>query len=379
MSAPPIEYADDDTPEGLDESLAELANEDKLSSTPPPPAHVPPQQEQPYGGDGGGGGGGDEEEGGWGASDLASDISEDEYVGFAEDDLDDGASRGFDKFAAAQDHERRERERVTQLLADLDEVEARGFQPPKRFNHTSDPDEMENVLHVAQQSLRRKSGAAISKKLLTGFVGVIEMMNHQFDPMGLKLDGFSDSVVGNIDEYEDVLIRMYDKYASTFGDQHPLVELVIMLGLAGAQVHMMNSWADQQKEKLEKSTQQQQQKQQQQQQAQQQQQQQARAFGMAPRAQPAAKPAVYQEAPAPAGPMMPGVSMQELGKIISQTHADSQQEEIVPFPDRRVTPARPRPKSPDAASALDAALGQAMDQADAIVIDVPGQGKKKKN
>lgn len=357
------EYASDDDGGGpeirVDKSLADLANTQNLSSTPttiqPPPAAPPAPQS--------GGGMGD----GWGSGgeDDGIDVDDDEggvnLEEFAEDDVDvdDGAQHGFNEFTAAQDFERMERNRVTQLLSDLDELEGRGWQPPKRYNHTSDPDELAHVVHVGQQALQRKSGTAISKKLLTGFVGVVEMMNHQFDPLGLKLDGFSDSVVGNIADYEDVLGRLYMRYGSSFGEQHPAIELVIMLGLAGAQVHMMNVWAENQKQKYQAAT---------------------------PPTPPPAVPAPSaaaagsppQPKPQPSPPPMAGIPMGEISGILSQVHAASTQEdEVVPFRPR--PPVQAAPKQ-DEVSALDKALDDAKDQADAIVIDIPqaAAGRKKK-
>ena len=153
---------------------------------------------------------------------------------------------GFEDSAQAEVTEEERKQQVIKLLADLDDLEGRGYAMPKRFNHTSDPDEMEYVRSMGTEFLRRKSGVKISKNILTGVIGVLEMVNSSYDPLGIKLDGFGDNVNENINDYEDVLWRLWQRYGQSFGDNHPLIELFMMLGMAGFQTHMMNSWAERQ-------------------------------------------------------------------------------------------------------------------------------------
>jgi len=43
-----------------------------------------------------------------------------------------------------------------------------------------------------------------------------------------------------------VLWRIWQLYGRSMGEDHPLIELFVMLGLAGVQTHMLNSWAERQ-------------------------------------------------------------------------------------------------------------------------------------
>ena len=131
--------------------------------------------------------------------------------------------------------------RASELLAALQEVESRGYQMPKRYTLASDPEEMADVLETARNHLARQSGVKISRRLLTGFVGVVEFMNHRYDPLGLKLDGFSDSVDVMSGEYDDVLGRIWMLYGpGADGEMNPVLELAMLLVIAGGAVHMTN-------------------------------------------------------------------------------------------------------------------------------------------
>ena len=328
----------------VDDSLAALANETTLTSEPAP---RPPPRPRPRSAAGYASDDDDDDDGGGGWDDLRPSSPS----GPEEGDDYDGMRAGFEEFVDAQNDEQQQREHVMQLLSDLDDLKARGFAMPKHFNHTSDPAEMEHVLRLGQESMKRRTGTAISKKLLTGFVGVVELVNHSYDPFGAKLDGFGDNVTNSIDDYEDVLYRLWQRYGQQFGEQHPLIELFVMLGLTAAQTHMMNAWADkhiaQQTAEAQK----------------------------APPPPPTAQSSQSSHAAAPppaATPvsMIPGMSLGDMGNILAQSHARGAQE-VVPFPGPAPGPARRVPGAPDATDTLDAALAGAQDEADAIQIQIP--------
>ena len=42
----------------------------------------------------------------------------------------------------------------------------------------------------------------------------IEFLNNRFDPFDIKLDGWSESIHENLNEYDDVFEELYEKYNS---------------------------------------------------------------------------------------------------------------------------------------------------------------------
>lgn len=223
--------ASEPEPQGgdIDETLASVANEEALVGDVEPESHA----------DGGHGDFGDLGDFG----DVAGDPDPDNWGDAG------NMYGGFEDSMWAGETQMSRQNRVVQLLSDLQEVEARGYPMPKRFNHTSDPDEMEFVLETARNQLARQSGVKISRKLLTGFVGAVEFLNHRFDPIGLKLDSLSDNVSENIHDYDDVLGRIWMLYGpGSDGEMNPLLELAMMLIIAGGGVHMTNVFVERARE-----------------------------------------------------------------------------------------------------------------------------------
>lgn len=246
----------------IDPSLAAMANPDRLGTAPrrAVPTAPPPRRHVigvSYAEDGGGGDGedggddeaGDDEDGGddngegGGGDDEAYDASwggqgdddeGDEYAGDAE-------WGGMEDAAESVRQEEEARDTLAQMLVDLDDLEARGHSFPRKFNITSDEDEVRRARDIVRESAQRRSGVAIAKKLLIGLVGGIEWVNHTYDPVGAKLDNFSDTVSGDIGSYEDVLARLWAKYGRSMGESNPVIELAVLLGMAGFQTHMMNT------------------------------------------------------------------------------------------------------------------------------------------
>jgi hypothetical protein len=56
----------------------------------------------------------------------------------------------------------------------------------------------------------------------------LEFANKTFDPIGAKLDGWSESVMDNLDDYESIFIKLYEKYKSR-SDLPPELQLFVTL------------------------------------------------------------------------------------------------------------------------------------------------------
>jgi hypothetical protein len=67
-----------------------------------------------------------------------------------------------------------------------------------------------------------------------------ELLNNKFDMFDFKLDGWSDSVHENIDEYNEVFEELHEKYKER-AKMSPEVKLLFMLGGSAFMFHMTNS------------------------------------------------------------------------------------------------------------------------------------------
>ena len=73
------------------------------------------------------------------------------------------------------------------------------------------------------------------------FVTGLEFLNNKFDPVGAKLDGWSESVMDSMNDYDNVFRRLYEKY-STRAELPPELELLMTLVASGFMFHLTNSF-----------------------------------------------------------------------------------------------------------------------------------------
>ena len=50
------------------------------------------------------------------------------------------------------------------------------------------------------------------REMLVAFVTAIEFLNTRFDPLDVKLEGWSESVHENINDYDDIFEELHEKY-----------------------------------------------------------------------------------------------------------------------------------------------------------------------
>ena len=65
-------------------------------------------------------------------------------------------------------------------------------------------------------------------------------MNKKFNPFELELDGWSESVMENVDDYDGVFEELYVKYKNIDASRTE-VKLIMMLGGSAMMFHLTNS------------------------------------------------------------------------------------------------------------------------------------------
>ena len=68
----------------------------------------------------------------------------------------------------------------------------------------------------------------------------MEFLNDKFDPIGAKLDGWSESVMENIGDYDNTFEKLYEKYSSNT-EMAPEFELLFGLGTSAFMFHLTNT------------------------------------------------------------------------------------------------------------------------------------------
>ena len=125
-------------------------------------------------------------------------------------------------------------------LRKLEALEKKGVTLTKKYSMESPLAEMKGEYEMIKADKERKSSVKFQQKMLLAFVSGLEFLNGKFDPFDLKLDGWSEAVNENVDEYDDVFSELHDKYGGK-AKMAPELKLLFMLGGSAAMLHMTNT------------------------------------------------------------------------------------------------------------------------------------------
>ena len=78
------------------------------------------------------------------------------------------------------------------------------------------------------------------RNMLTTVTSGMEFLNSRYDPLGLALDGWSEQVNENIEDYDEIFEELYDKYKDK-SKVAPEVRMIMSLGLSAAMCHVTNT------------------------------------------------------------------------------------------------------------------------------------------
>ncbi len=126
------------------------------------------------------------------------------------------------------------------ILYQLDRLEKRGIQLPRKHNMNSNLEEMKNDLDRIKNDKDTDASIKFQRKVLVATVTGIEFMNTKFDPINARLDGWSESVNEGVDDYDDIFEELHQKYK---GDSKMAPELRLLMSLAGSafMFHLTNT------------------------------------------------------------------------------------------------------------------------------------------
>lgn len=128
------------------------------------------------------------------------------------------------------------------LLYKFYRLENKGFKISKKFNMHSDITEMRSEYRKIVKDSEVNASVKFSKRMLVAVTSGLEFLNKRYDPMGIELNGWSETVMENVNDgdYDNVFERLHDKYA---GKVNTPPELELMLSLAGSAImfHMTST------------------------------------------------------------------------------------------------------------------------------------------
>lgn len=126
------------------------------------------------------------------------------------------------------------------LLSKIQALERKGINPSKRFTSKHKLVHIQSEYNRLSQMLANEAGVKFGRKLLMGSVGIVEWLNNRFDPVGAKLEGWSESVMENIEDFDHSLERIVEKWTSHV-EVAPEMELMTALAGSAFMFHMSKS------------------------------------------------------------------------------------------------------------------------------------------
>jgi hypothetical protein len=86
-----------------------------------------------------------------------------------------------------------------------------------------------------------ESSLKFQRNMLMTFATGAEFLNNRFNPFDVNLEGWSESVHENAEDYDEIFEELYDKYKDA-GKMPPEVRLVMTLGASAAMFHVTNTY-----------------------------------------------------------------------------------------------------------------------------------------
>lgn len=120
--------------------------------------------------------------------------------------------------------------KINQLQQRLYDVEL----SPKTFTTADSLTELQAEYDRLYRLKQQKSTREWYRKILFGVTKGIEWANHQWDPVGLKLDGWSTEVASNVDEFDEIFDELSEKYGGSINEKiAPEIRLVLLILYSG--------------------------------------------------------------------------------------------------------------------------------------------------
>lgn len=117
------------------------------------------------------------------------------------------------------------------LLYKFKKLESQGIRTTMNYNMNSHLEDMRNEFIKLKKQREVDNSVKFQRKMLMACVTGIEFLNGKFDPFNVKLDGWSESVNENLNDYDEIFEELGEKYGGA-GTMAP--ELRLLFTLAGS-------------------------------------------------------------------------------------------------------------------------------------------------
>jgi len=127
-----------------------------------------------------------------------------------------------------------------ELLYKLARLDKSGYELSRRLTMASSYDDLLFEYRRLKKQRDVESSVKFYRKILMLFVSGTEKLNNKFDPLDIKLNGWSENVMENIKDYDEVFEELHDKYSDSIS-MMPELKLLLMIVGSGFMFHLTNS------------------------------------------------------------------------------------------------------------------------------------------
>ena len=126
------------------------------------------------------------------------------------------------------------------ILRKLEALEEEGGNLSKKYSMDNDLDEMKGEYEFLINEKEKSNSIKFQGKVLTTMITGLEFLNSKFDPFDIKLDGWSEQINENVDDYDEIFAELHEKYKSK-AKMAPEIKLLFQLASSGIMIHMTNT------------------------------------------------------------------------------------------------------------------------------------------
>lgn len=127
-----------------------------------------------------------------------------------------------------------------EILIKLMALEKKGIELTKKFSMSSKLSDLQFELDMHTKQAEVDVSVKFQQKVLMAAVTGLEFANKRFDPLGAKLDGWSESVMDNLDDYDSIFAKLHEKYKER-ADLPPELQLLVTLAGSAFMFHVTKS------------------------------------------------------------------------------------------------------------------------------------------
>lgn len=136
-------------------------------------------------------------------------------------------------------NEREKRRKKRVMLKNLEQWHEKGIiKNMSRLTMDSSYEEIEDEYEGALEDKRKRDAVKMQRNWMITAINTIEYGNSMFDPFGISLDGWGESISEDIDSYDEIFEQLHDKYKG--GKMSPELSLLMRLGFSASVIHFSN-------------------------------------------------------------------------------------------------------------------------------------------